>query len=36
MRFGPAASARLDIKAKYLTMSPELRWSMSLSGMLGR
>lgn len=31
-KFGPAASAGLDIKTQYLTISPELRWNRSFSG----
>ncbi|MBN8733999.1 MAG: porin family protein [Acidobacteria bacterium] len=31
-RFGPAASAGLDIKTHHLTLSPELRWNRSFSG----
>lgn len=31
-RFGPAASAGLDIQTKFLTISPEVRWNRSFSG----
>lgn len=31
-RFGPAASAGVDIKTKYLTIAPELRWNRVFSG----
>jgi len=32
MRFGPAASAGLDVKTRYITISPEVRWNRSFSG----
>jgi hypothetical protein len=31
-RFGPAASAGFDIRTKYVTVSPEVRWNRSFSG----
>jgi len=31
-RFGPAASAGIDIATKHLTLSPEVRWNQSFSG----
>lgn len=31
-RFGPAASAGLDLPTRYVTISPEVRWNRSFSG----
>jgi len=31
-KFGPAASAGLDIKTQYVTISPEVRWNRTFSG----
>lgn len=31
-KFGPAASAGLDIKTRYMTVSPEVRWNRIFSG----
>ncbi len=31
-RFGPAASAGVDIKTQYVTISPEVRWNRTFSG----
>ncbi|MBL8175072.1 MAG: hypothetical protein JNK48_10405 [Bryobacterales bacterium] len=32
-RFGPAASGGIEIKTKYMTVSPEIRWNRSFSGL---
>ena len=31
-KFGPAASAGVDIKTQYVTISPEVRWNRTFSG----